>query len=45
MSLYANYAALLGEVLDALEADGSLPSGLNRKPVAVEPPNKINCSA
>ena len=38
MSLYANYAALLGEVLDALEADGSLPPGLNRKPVAVEPP-------
>ena len=38
MSLYAQYSALLGEVLDALEAEGALPSGLNRKPVAVEPP-------
>src|SRR5688572_14855326 len=38
MSLYARYSALLGEVLDALEAEGSLPVGLNRGPVAVEPP-------
>ena len=38
MSLYARYAALLGEVLDALEAEGALPVGLNRKAVAVEPP-------
>ena len=38
MSLYAHYAALLDEVLDALEAEGALPPGLNRKPVAVEPP-------
>ena len=38
MSIYARYSALLGEVLDALEAEGSLPAGLNRKPVAVEPP-------
>jgi arginyl-tRNA synthetase len=38
MSLYAQYAALLDEVLDALEAEGALPSGLNRKSVAVEPP-------
>ncbi len=38
MSLYATYAALLDEVLNALEAEGALPSGLNRKPVAVEPP-------
>ena len=38
MSLYARYSALLGEVLDSLEADGALPSGLNRKAVAVEPP-------
>ena len=38
MSIYATYAVLLDEVLDALESEGSLPSGLNRKPVAVEPP-------
>ncbi|MDQ3078616.1 MAG: arginine--tRNA ligase [Pseudomonadota bacterium] len=38
MSIYATYDTLLGEVLDALEAEGSLPAGLNRKPVAVEPP-------
>ncbi len=38
MSLYAQYQALLGGVLDLLVADGALPSDLNRKPVAVEPP-------
>ncbi|MEO5971743.1 MAG: arginine--tRNA ligase [Sphingomicrobium sp.] len=38
MSLYANYAALLDGVLDELVADGSLPDGLSRKGVAVEPP-------
>ncbi len=38
MSLYARYAALLGGVLDALEAEGALPAGLDRKAVAVEPP-------
>ena len=38
MSIYATYAALLDGVLDALEAEGALPAGLNRKPVAVEPP-------
>ena len=38
MSLYARFSALLGEVLDALEAEGALPLGLDRKPVAVEPP-------
>jgi arginyl-tRNA synthetase len=38
MSIYATYDTLLGEVLDALEAEGTLPAGLNRKPVAVEPP-------
>src|SRR5687768_4796307 len=38
MSIYATYSALLGAVLDALEAEGTLPPGLNRKPVAVEPP-------
>ena len=38
MSIYATYSALLDEVLDALEAEGALPLGLNRKPVAVEPP-------
>jgi arginyl-tRNA synthetase len=38
MSLYAHYSTLLGEVLDALEVEGALPRGLNRKAVAVEPP-------
>ena len=38
MSIYANYAALLDQLLDTLEAEGALPSGLNRKAVAVEPP-------
>jgi len=38
MSLYAQYSALLDLVLDALEAEGALPAGLNRKSVAVEPP-------
>ena len=38
MSLYARYAALLTQVLDALEAEGALPPGLARKAVAVEPP-------
>jgi len=38
MSLYAHYSALLDKVLDALEGEGALPPGLNRKAVAVEPP-------
>ena len=38
MTLYARFAAHLDAILDALEADGSLPAGLDRKPVAVEPP-------
>ncbi len=38
MSLYARYAALLDQALDALEAEGALPAGLDRKSVAVEPP-------
>ncbi|MEO7240909.1 MAG: arginine--tRNA ligase, partial [Sphingomicrobium sp.] len=38
MSLYARYATLLDEVLDALVADGSLPDGVARKGIAVEPP-------
>ena len=38
MSLYAHYAALLDGALDALESDGSLPAGVNRRAVAVEPP-------
>ena len=42
MSLYARYAVLLGEVLDAFEAEGALPVGLNRKAVAVEPPRDFS---
>ncbi|MES2001155.1 MAG: arginine--tRNA ligase [Pseudomonadota bacterium] len=38
MSLYAQYAALLDEVLDALVEDGKLPAGLDRRNVTVEPP-------
>jgi arginyl-tRNA synthetase len=38
MSLYAQYAALLGGVLDELVADGALPAGLDRRHVTVEPP-------
>ncbi len=38
MSLYAQYSALLEEVLDALVTDGALPADGLRKGVAVEPP-------
>ena len=38
MSLYAQYAALLDEVLDELIADGALPADLDRANVTVEPP-------
>jgi len=38
VSLYTRFTAHLNAVLDALEADGTLPTGLNRKPVTVEPP-------
>ncbi|MEO7655507.1 MAG: arginine--tRNA ligase [Sphingomicrobium sp.] len=38
MSLYAQYAALLDGVLDELVADGTLPDGLDRRNVTVEPP-------
>ena len=38
LSLYARFAADIGSVLDALEAEGALPSGLNRANIAVEPP-------
>src|SRR6478672_10118001 len=38
MSLYAQYAALLDEVLDELVAEGALPADLDRKNVTVEPP-------
>ncbi|HZB70005.1 MAG TPA: arginine--tRNA ligase [Sphingomicrobium sp.] len=38
MSLYARYSALLDAILDDLIAEGTLPSDVNRKAVAVEPP-------
>jgi arginyl-tRNA synthetase len=38
LSLYARYSALLDGILDDLVAEGSLPTDLNRKAVAVEPP-------
>jgi arginyl-tRNA synthetase len=37
-TLYAAYAGHLHTALDALEAAGTLPAGLNRAPVTVEPP-------
>jgi arginyl-tRNA synthetase len=38
LSLYAQYSALLDGVLDELQSEGALPSGIARKAVAVEPP-------
>jgi len=37
-TLYAAYAGHLHTALDALEAAGTLPAGLNRAPITVEPP-------
>jgi arginyl-tRNA synthetase len=38
LSLYAQYSALLDGVLDELQSEGSLPAGIDRRSVAVEPP-------
>lgn len=38
MTLYTRFAAHLATVLDAMEAAGELPAGLDRKAVTVEPP-------
>jgi arginyl-tRNA synthetase len=38
VTLYARFAAHLDAILDALEGEGALPSGLDRRAVAVEPP-------
>ena len=38
MSLYAQFSALLDGVLDELQSEGTLPEGLSRRGVAVEPP-------
>jgi arginyl-tRNA synthetase len=38
MTLYARFAAHLDDALDALEAEGQLAPGLDRRSVAVEPP-------
>jgi arginyl-tRNA synthetase len=38
VTLYARFAAHLDALLDALEAEGQLPAGLQRTAVAVEPP-------
>ncbi|HEY0412668.1 MAG TPA: arginine--tRNA ligase [Allosphingosinicella sp.] len=38
MTLYARFAAHLGAALDALEREGRLAPGVDRKAVAVEPP-------
>ncbi|MFM2256191.1 MAG: hypothetical protein RIQ28_38, partial [Pseudomonadota bacterium] len=38
MTLFANFTAHLHVALDALEAAGTLPAGLDRGNVTVEPP-------
>ncbi len=38
MTLYVRFAAHLDEILDALEAEGALPAGLDRRNLTVEPP-------
>lgn len=38
MSLYLRFTAHLNAALDALEADGTLPPGLERRSITVEPP-------
>jgi arginyl-tRNA synthetase len=38
VTLYARFAAHLDAILDALEAEGALTPGLDRKAVAMEPP-------
>ena len=38
MTLYVRFAAHMDALLDAMEAAGDLPAGLNRKAVTVEPP-------
>ena len=38
VTLYARFAAHLNAVLDALEAEGGLPLGLDRRNITVEPP-------
>ena len=38
VTLYARFAAHLDDILTALEAEGLLAPGIDRKPVAVEPP-------
>ncbi|MDO6413475.1 arginine--tRNA ligase [Sphingomonas sp. BIUV-7] len=38
LTLYARFAADLAAALDALEAEGSLPAGLKRDAITVEPP-------
>ncbi|HEY0043873.1 MAG TPA: arginine--tRNA ligase, partial [Allosphingosinicella sp.] len=42
MTLYARFAAHLDTILDALEAEGALTPGLDRKAVAVEPPREAS---
>jgi arginyl-tRNA synthetase len=38
VTLYVRFAAHLDEILDALEAEGALPAGLDRRNLTVEPP-------
>ena len=38
MTLYIRFADEIGRILDALEAEGALPVGLDRRNVTIEPP-------
>ena len=38
VTLHARFAEEIDQILDALEAGGELPAGLDRRGVAVEPP-------
>ncbi|MFL6863485.1 MAG: arginine--tRNA ligase [Allosphingosinicella sp.] len=42
MTLYARFAAHLDDALDALEAEGQLAAGVERRGVAVEPPRDVS---
>lgn len=42
MTIYARMADHLNQALDAMEADGSLPAGLNRAAITLEPPRDVS---
>ncbi|HLZ78163.1 MAG TPA: arginine--tRNA ligase [Sphingomonas sp.] len=38
MTLYNRFAEEIGRILDSLEAEGAIPTGLSRRAVSIEPP-------